>query len=138
MPVPLFLPGRSLTWPRKNCRFFLCNFHMGVFTNNVLYFLALLARPPRKVLLDCETTVLAVLLFSLGRFNSGLAQKVFRFFPGSSEVEPPRKSFTRTLGLLGSAPNVQDMNTRLLSANLDFDSRLLHVSCRVPDECPDS
>ena len=33
---------------------------------------------------------------------------------------------------------MQDMNTRLLSANLDFDSRLQHVSCCVPDECPDS
>ena len=35
-------------------------------------------------------------------------------------------------------PAVQDMNTRLLSANLDFDSRLQHVSFCVPDECPDS
>ena len=26
------------------------------------------------------------------------------------------------------------MNTRLLSANLDFDSRLQNVSCYVPDE----
>ena len=33
---------------------------------------------------------------------------------------------------------MQDMNTRLLSAHLDFDSRLEHVSCGVPDECPDS
>ena len=33
-----------------------------------------------------------------------------------------------------SAP-MQDMNTRLLSANHDFDSRLQHVSCCVPDEC---
>ena len=35
-------------------------------------------------------------------------------------------------------PYVQDMNTRLLSANLDFDSRLQHVSCCAADECPDS
>ena len=33
---------------------------------------------------------------------------------------------------------VQDMNTRLISANLDFDSRLQHVSFCVPDECSDS
>ena len=32
----------------------------------------------------------------------------------------------------------QDMNTHLLSANLDFDSRLQHVSCCVLDECLDS
>ena len=35
-------------------------------------------------------------------------------------------------------PGVQDMNTCVLSANLDFDSRLQHVSCCVPDESPDS
>ena len=35
-------------------------------------------------------------------------------------------------------PLVQVMNTRLLSANLDSDCRLQHVSCCVPDECPDS
>ena len=33
---------------------------------------------------------------------------------------------------------MQDMNTRLLSPNLDLDRRLQHVSCCVPDECPDS
>ena len=33
---------------------------------------------------------------------------------------------------------MQDMNTRLLLANLNFDSRLQHVSCCVPHECPDS
>ena len=35
-------------------------------------------------------------------------------------------------------PSVQGMNTRLLSATLDFDSRIQHVSCCVSDECPDS
>ena len=33
---------------------------------------------------------------------------------------------------------MQDMNIRLLSENIDFDSRLQHVSCCVLDECPDS
>ena len=33
---------------------------------------------------------------------------------------------------------VQDMYTRLLSANLDFDSELQHVFCWEPDECRDS
>ena len=33
---------------------------------------------------------------------------------------------------------VQDMCTRLLSANLDFDSELQHVFCWAPDECRDS
>ena len=33
---------------------------------------------------------------------------------------------------------MQVMHTRLLSANLDFDTRLRHVSCCVADECPDS
>ena len=35
-------------------------------------------------------------------------------------------------------PSVQDMYTRLLSANLDFDSELQHVSCWEPYECGDS
>ena len=30
---------------------------------------------------------------------------------------------------------MQDMYTRLLSANLDFDSELQHVFCWEPDEC---
>ena len=38
----------------------------------------------------------------------------------------------------GQVLGMQDMSTRLLSANLDFDSRLQHVSCCVPDEWPDS
>ena len=33
---------------------------------------------------------------------------------------------------------VQDMYTRLFSANLDFDSELQHVFCWEPDECRDS
>ena len=33
---------------------------------------------------------------------------------------------------------MQDMYTRLLSANLDFDSELQHVFCREPDERRDS
>ena len=33
---------------------------------------------------------------------------------------------------------MQDMYTRLLSANLDFDSELQHVFCWEPDECRDS
>ena len=33
---------------------------------------------------------------------------------------------------------VQDMYTRLLSANLDFNSELQHVFCWEPDECRDS
>ena len=33
---------------------------------------------------------------------------------------------------------VQDMYTRLLSANLDFDSELKHVFCWAPGECRDS
>ena len=33
---------------------------------------------------------------------------------------------------------MQDMYTRLLSANLDFDSELQHVFCWAPDECRDS
>ena len=33
---------------------------------------------------------------------------------------------------------MQYMDTRLLSANLDFDSRFQHVSCCVPDKCHDS
>ena len=33
---------------------------------------------------------------------------------------------------------MQDMNTRLLLANLEIDSRRQHVSCCLPDECPDS
>ena len=32
-------------------------------------------------------------------------------------------------------PGVQDIYTRLLSANLDFDSELQHVFCWEPDEC---
>ena len=32
-------------------------------------------------------------------------------------------------------PDVQDMYTRLFSANLDFDSELQHVFCWEPDEC---
>ena len=35
-------------------------------------------------------------------------------------------------------PSVQDMYTRLLSANLDFDSELQHVFWWAPDECRDS
>ena len=35
-------------------------------------------------------------------------------------------------------PSVQDMYTRLLSANLDFDSELQHVFWWEPDECRDS
>ena len=35
-------------------------------------------------------------------------------------------------------PLVQDMYTRLSSANLDFDSELQHVFCWAPDECRDS
>ena len=49
------------------------------------------------------------------------------------------------LGLHPSGPHpsgphtfVQDVYTRLLSANLDFDSELLHVFCWEPDECRDS
>ena len=38
----------------------------------------------------------------------------------------------------GPHPFVQDMYTRLLSANLDFDSELLHAFCWEPDECRDS
>ena len=30
---------------------------------------------------------------------------------------------------------MQDMNTRLLSTDLDFDSELQHVFCWEPDEC---
>ena len=37
-----------------------------------------------------------------------------------------------------AGPAVQDMYTRLLSANLDFDSELQHVFCWEPDECRDS
>ena len=37
----------------------------------------------------------------------------------------------------GLPPFVQDTNARLLLANLNFDSRFQHVSCNVPDECPD-
>ena len=33
---------------------------------------------------------------------------------------------------------MQDMYTRLLSANLDFDSELQHAFCWEPDECRDS
>ena len=33
---------------------------------------------------------------------------------------------------------MQDMYTRLLSTNLDFDSELQHVFCWAPDECRDS
>ena len=33
---------------------------------------------------------------------------------------------------------MQDMYSRLLSANLDFDSELQHVFCWEPDECRDS
>ena len=33
---------------------------------------------------------------------------------------------------------MQDMNTRLLLANLEIGSRLQHVSRCLPDECPDS
>ena len=40
--------------------------------------------------------------------------------------------------LLYPSPWVQDTNTCFLSANLDFDSWLRHLSCCVPDECPDS
>ena len=43
-----------------------------------------------------------------------------------------------SLPWLSSVPLVQDMYTRLLSANLDFDSELQHVFCREPDECSDS
>ena len=38
----------------------------------------------------------------------------------------------------GRSPAVQDMYTRLLSANLDFDSELQHVFWWEPDECRDS
>ena len=37
-----------------------------------------------------------------------------------------------------SGPSVQDMYTRLLSANLDFDCELQHVFCWAPDECRDA
>ena len=53
--------------------------------------------------------------------------------PAPQGVEPAASP-----ALSGIPCDVQDMNTRLLSANLDFDSRLQHVSCCVPDECPDS
>ena len=33
---------------------------------------------------------------------------------------------------------MQDMYTRLLSANLDFDPELQHVFCWAPGECRDS
>ena len=38
----------------------------------------------------------------------------------------------------GKVLGVQDVYTRLLSTNLDFDSELQHVFCWAPDECPDS
>ena len=38
----------------------------------------------------------------------------------------------------GVATVAQDMYTRHLSANLDFDSELQHVFCWEPDECRDS
>ena len=40
--------------------------------------------------------------------------------------------------LRSGSPGVQDMYTRLLSANLDFDSELQTVFCWAPDECRDS
>ena len=38
----------------------------------------------------------------------------------------------------GKFRGMQDMYTRLLSANYDFDSELQHVFCWAPDEIDDS
>ena len=35
----------------------------------------------------------------------------------------------------GKVLGLQDMYTRLLTANVDFDSELQHVFCWEPDEC---
>ena len=48
---------------------------------------------------------------------------------GGSEVSRKKAAGT---------PSVQDMYTRLSSANLDFDSELQHVFCWELDECRDS
>ena len=49
----------------------------------------------------------------------------------------PKKKNKRT-NRHSVSPQVQDMYTRLLSANLDFDSELQHVFWWEPDECRDS
>ena len=59
-----------------------------------------------------------------------------------NDAELARRHSSRLLGTAGTGqqlvvagPVVQDMHTRLLSANLDFDSELQHVFCWEPDEC---
>ena len=70
-----------------------------------------LVRPPREVLLECETPhhrkiVLQFLLLFSGRFKSRPSRKEFHSFPGSSRVEHPRKSFTRMQ--MGRRPTTRD------------------------------
>ena len=45
---------------------------------------------------------------------------------------------TLITGIEANHSDVQDMYTRLLPANLDFDSELQHVFCWAPGECRDS
>ena len=82
-------------WPsRKNCGFIPGFSHLESSMINVPFFSGLLlARPPRKVLLGCET-------FS-GRSNSRPARKDFTSFLARPLVGLRGKSFTRTLGFLG-------------------------------------
>ena len=46
-----------------------------------------------------------------------------------------KRCFRGGPGALREDPGVQDMYTRFLSANLDFDSELQHVFWWEPDEC---
>ena len=80
-------------------------------------------------------------LFSVARMHF---PQFLMDFPSLENPQEPLRCSTNTHEAMGRASDlglfglhVQDMNTRL-SANLDSDSRLQHVSCCVPDECPDS
>ena len=64
----------------------------------------------------------------------------FGSLKGKSEeaTMPCARLHSHPAGVFSAGPCVQDLYTRLLSANLDFDSELQHVFWWEPDECRDS
>ena len=101
LSVVLFLSGSShasflaVSISRVRCK--TCSFLV----------LSLLARPPRKDLLDCETPPQRKVIhpFWFSSLLIGPARKEIHVFPGCFFVEPPRKVSSRARSVHRSAPN---------------------------------